>query len=57
MTESNLALCILKHVAVFGANYPGAKWYERAYQLVEEHAGRCHADLTGEPRSGGWQEP
>jgi len=42
LTESNLALGIpeeaVKYAAVLGANYPGSKWYERAYDLVEKHA-------------------
>jgi outer membrane protein assembly factor BamD len=27
-----------KSAAVLGANYPGSKWYERAYSLVQKHA-------------------
>ena len=27
-----------KSAAVLGANYPGSKWYERAYELVQRHA-------------------
>ena len=42
LTESSLALGIpdeaVKYAAVLGANYPGTKWYERAYKLVEKHA-------------------
>jgi outer membrane protein assembly factor BamD len=42
LTESNLALGIpeeaVKYTAVLGANYPGSEWYERAYELVEDHA-------------------
>jgi len=42
LTESNLALGIpseaKKYAAVLGANYPGSKWYERAYELMEKHA-------------------
>ncbi len=41
LTESYLALGIpteaKKSAAVLGANYPGSKWYERAYELVEKH--------------------
>lgn len=41
LTESYLALGIpteaKKSAAVLGANYPGSKWYERAYKLVEKH--------------------
>ena len=40
LTESYLALGIpeeaKKSAAVLGANYPGSKWYERAYNLVEK---------------------
>ncbi|MEL7189676.1 MAG: outer membrane protein assembly factor BamD [Pseudomonadota bacterium] len=42
LTESNLALGIpqeaVKYAAVLGANYPGSEWYEKAYELVEDHA-------------------
>jgi outer membrane protein assembly factor BamD len=42
LTESYLALGIpeeaRKAAAVLGANYPGSKWYERAYALVQKHA-------------------
>ncbi|QIQ85902.1 outer membrane protein assembly factor BamD [Erythrobacter sp.] len=42
LTESNLALGIpeeaVKYAAVLGANYPGSKWYEKAYKLVDKHA-------------------
>ena len=42
LTESYLALGIpdeaRKSAAVLGANYPGSKWYERAYALVQKHA-------------------
>ncbi len=41
LTESYLALGIpeeaRKSAAVLGANYPGTKWYERAYELVNRH--------------------
>ncbi len=41
LTESYLALGVpteaKKTAAVLGANYPGTKWYERAYQLVNKH--------------------
>ena len=40
LTESYLALGVpeeaRKTAAVLGANYPGSKWYERAYSLVRE---------------------
>lgn len=42
LTESSLALGVrpeaVKYAAVLGANYPGSKWYERAFELVEKHA-------------------
>jgi outer membrane protein assembly factor BamD len=42
LTESYLALGIpqeaKKAAAVLGANYPGSKWYKRAYDLIQEHA-------------------
>ncbi|MFN3387969.1 MAG: outer membrane protein assembly factor BamD [Allosphingosinicella sp.] len=42
LTESYLALGIPEEArraaAVLGANYPGSKWYERAYSLVQKHA-------------------
>jgi outer membrane protein assembly factor BamD len=41
LTESYLALGIRdearKAAAVLGANYPGTKWYERAYELVQRY--------------------
>lgn len=41
LTESYLSLGIpaeaKKSAAVLGANYPGTKWYKRAYQLMEKH--------------------
>ena len=42
LTESYLALGVVeearKSAAVLGANYPGSKWYQRAYELVQRHA-------------------
>ncbi|NNC52345.1 MAG: outer membrane protein assembly factor BamD [Erythrobacter sp.] len=42
LTESSLALGIpqeaVKYAAVLGANYPGNEWYEKAYELIEDHA-------------------
>ena len=42
LTESYLALGIpaeaRKSAAVLGANYPGTKWYERAFELVQRHS-------------------
>ncbi|MBA3898051.1 MAG: outer membrane protein assembly factor BamD [Sphingomonadaceae bacterium] len=41
LTESYLALGVpeeaKKSAAVLGANYPGTKWYERAYALMQKH--------------------
>jgi outer membrane protein assembly factor BamD len=41
LTESYLALGVpeeaQKSAAVLGANYPGSKWYERAYALMQKH--------------------
>lgn len=42
LTECYLALGIpteaQKSAAVLGANYPGSKWYERAFALMQKHA-------------------
>ncbi|WP_324827202.1 outer membrane protein assembly factor BamD [Qipengyuania zhejiangensis] len=42
LTETSLALGVpaeaVKYTAVLGANYPGSKWYDKAYDLVEKHA-------------------
>ena len=42
LTESYLAMGLPNEAknaaAVLGANYPGSKWYERAYNLVEKKA-------------------
>ncbi|MEM7779129.1 MAG: outer membrane protein assembly factor BamD [Pseudomonadota bacterium] len=42
LTESSLALGLpeeaVKYAAVLGANYPGNEWYEKAFELVEDHA-------------------
>ncbi len=42
LTESYLAMGVpaeaKKAAAVLGRNYPGSKWYERAYQLMQEKA-------------------
>lgn len=41
LTESYLALGVpaeaKKAAAVLGANYPGTKWYQRAYDLMQKH--------------------
>ncbi len=42
LTETYLAMGVpeeaKKSAAVLGANYPGSKWYERAYALMQKHA-------------------
>ena len=42
LVEANLALGLqdeaLRNAAVLSANYPGSKWYERAYALMRHHA-------------------
>ena len=42
LTETSLALGIpdeaVKYAAVLGANYPGMEWYDKAYDLVQDHA-------------------
>jgi outer membrane protein assembly factor BamD len=42
LTESYLAMGVpeeaKKSAAVLGANYPGSKWYERAYDLMQKKA-------------------
>jgi outer membrane protein assembly factor BamD len=42
LTETSLALGVpaeaVKYAAVLGANYPGTEWYEKAYELVQDHA-------------------
>ncbi|MGF7149539.1 outer membrane protein assembly factor BamD [Sphingomonas zeicaulis] len=41
LTETYLALGIpeeaKKSAAVLGTNYPGTKWYQRAYELIQKH--------------------
>jgi len=42
LTETSLALGIpdeaVKYASVLGTNYPGSEWYEKAYELVQDHA-------------------
>ena len=42
LTESSLALGVpeeaVKYAAVLGANYPGNKWYDKAFKLVNKNA-------------------
>lgn len=45
LVESYLSLGIpaeaQKAAAVLGRNYPGSKWYERSYKLMQEHGGKA----------------
>jgi outer membrane protein assembly factor BamD len=54
LVEANLALGLqdeaLRNAAVLSANYPGSKWYERAYALMRQHA--PNATVDGGPKSG-----
>ena len=47
LTETSLALGIpaeaVKYAAVLGANYPGSEWYDKAYELVQDHASAASA--------------
>jgi outer membrane protein assembly factor BamD len=42
LVETNLAIGVpeeaQKNAAVLGANYPGSKWYQRAYDLMQKYA-------------------
>ena len=42
LTETSLAIGLpeeaQRYSAVLGANYPGTEWYEKAYELMEDHA-------------------
>ena len=50
LTETSLALGIpqeaKKYAAVLGANYPGSEWYDKAYELVEDHAADTQVALA-----------
>ena len=52
LTETSMALGLpveaQRYAAVLGANYPGNEWYEKAYELVEDHG-----DKVGMPALGG----
>ena len=41
LTETSLALGIpeeaQRYAAVLGANYPGNEWYQKAFDLIQEH--------------------
>ena len=45
LTECYLALGVpeeaRRSAAVLGANYPGTKWYQRAYELMQRHPGNA----------------
>ena len=47
LTETSLALGVLeeavKYAAVLGANYPGSEWYEKAHELIQDHAAAVSA--------------
>lgn len=42
LTETSLALGLkeeaMRYSSVLGANYPGSEWYEKAFDLMQEHA-------------------
>lgn len=42
LTESSLALGVkeeaVKYASVLGTNYPGNEWYDKAYDLIQDHA-------------------
>ena len=52
LVETYLALGIpgeaQKAAAVLGANYPGSKWYQRAYQLIQRHSARMARELPAQ---------
>ena len=53
LTESYLALGVPEEArraaAVLGSNYPGTKWYQRAYDLAQRHAMNIPAPLPITP--------
>ena len=54
LVETYLALGVpeeaQKAAAVLGANYPGSKWYLRAYQLIQRHAPAQAAQPQPQPQ-------
>ena len=54
LVETYLALGIpaeaQKAAAVLGANYPGSKWYERSYRLIQRHAPAPQAQAQPQPQ-------
>jgi outer membrane protein assembly factor BamD len=53
LVEASLALGLpeeaMRNAAVLGANYPGSKWYERAYDLMRRHAPNVTVAAPGRP--------
>lgn len=54
MVETYLALGIpgeaQKAAAVLGANYPGSRWYKRAYELIQRHAPQPQPQQQQQPQ-------
>ena len=54
LVETYLALGIpaeaQKAAAVLGANYPGSKWYERSYRLIQRHSPAPQAQAQPQPQ-------
>lgn len=50
LTEANLALGLpeeaMRSAAVLGSNFPGSKWYERAYDLMRRYAPNVQATAS-----------
>ncbi len=59
LVEASLALGLpeeaLRNAAVLSANYPGSKWYERSYQLMQRHA--PNVTVEGKPGGGAPARP
>lgn len=53
LVEANLALGIpeeaQRYAAVLGSNFPGSKWYERAYDLMREYAPNARVTAAATP--------
>ena len=51
LVEAYLALGIpeeaMRNAAVLGANYPGSKWYQRSYQLIQRYAPNTRVAHSG----------
>ena len=56
LVETYLALGVPeeahKAAAVLGANYPGSKWYQRAYRLMQRHGGNLPQPQAQAPTQG-----